>query len=169
MRQPPTRRRPQRGFTLIEVVIALAVLALLMSMTLPSFGEAVARQRLKSVAEDLALDLGEARLESLRGTPIHLTLRTGRNWCWAIGPTPDLDCTGPVTGATRVVRADDYPGITMSAGASSSFGGRETLAVAATAAEFVSVQGQTLRVHMTPLGRAIVCAPQSRLGDYPRC
>jgi type IV fimbrial biogenesis protein FimT len=166
---PPTRRRHQRGFTLIEAVIALAVLALLMSMTLPSFGEAVARQRLKSVAEDLALDLGEARLESLRGTAVHLALRAGRNWCWAIGPTPDVDCTGPAPGATKVVRANDYPGVTMAAGASSSFGGRETLAVASTAAEFVSAQGQTLRVHMTPLGRAIVCAPQSRFSDYPRC
>jgi hypothetical protein len=67
------------------------------------------------------------------------------------------------------VRANDYPGVTMAAGASSSFGGRETLAVASTAAEFVSAQGQTLRVHMTPLGRAIVCAPQSRFSDYPRC
>lgn len=169
MRYLPARARHHLGFTLIEVVIALAVLALLMSMTLPSFGEAVARQRLRSVAEDLALDLGEARLESLRGTTVHLALRTGRNWCWAIGPVPDVDCTGPVAGATKVVRANDYPGITMSAGASSSFGGRETLAVASTAAEFVSVQGQTLRVHMTPLGRAIVCAPQSRFGDYPRC
>jgi prepilin-type N-terminal cleavage/methylation domain-containing protein len=164
-----TRRHDMRGFTLIEVVIVLGVLALLMSMTLPSFGEAVARQRLKTVAEDLALDLGEARLESLRGTAVHLALRSGADWCWAIGPTPDVDCTGSTVGATKVVRARDYPGVTMSAGASSSFGGRETLAVASTAAEFLSSQGQTLRVHMTPLGRAIVCAPQSRVGDYPRC
>lgn len=163
------RCRAVRGFTLIEMVIVLGVLALLMSMTLPSFGEAVARQRLKSVAEDLALDLGDARLESLRGTAVHLALRTGTDWCWAIGPTPNADCTRSVPGATKVVRAQDYPGITMSAGASSSFGGRETLAIASTAAEFVSTQGQVLRVHMTPLGRAIVCAPQSRFSDYPRC
>jgi type IV fimbrial biogenesis protein FimT len=163
------QRRGQRGFTLIELVIALGILALLMSMALPSFGEAVARQRLKSVAEDLALVLGEARLESLRGTTVHLALRAGTDWCWAIGPTPDVDCTGPAPGATKVVRAQDHPGVTMSAGASSSFGGRETLAIASTAAEFVSSQGQTLRVHMTPLGRAIVCAPRSRISDYPRC
>jgi len=163
------RRRDVRGFTLIELVIVLGVLALLMSMTLPSFGEAVARQRLKSVAEELALDLGEARLESQRGTVVHLALRPGADWCWAIGPTPGVDCTSAAAGATKVVRAQDYPGVTMSAGASSSFGGRETLAVASTAAEFVSSQGQTLRVHMTPLGRASVCAPQSRVSDYPRC
>jgi prepilin-type N-terminal cleavage/methylation domain-containing protein len=58
--------RRARGITLIECVIALAILAALMSVALPSFGEAMARARLRSAAQDLALGLGNARLESVR-------------------------------------------------------------------------------------------------------
>ena len=59
------RHRP-RGFTLIEAVIAMGVIALLMSLALPSFNDMVARARLRAAAEDLAIGLGNARLESLR-------------------------------------------------------------------------------------------------------
>ncbi|HEX6244049.1 MAG TPA: prepilin-type N-terminal cleavage/methylation domain-containing protein, partial [Polyangiales bacterium] len=58
--------RRARGITLIECVIALAILGALMSIALPSFGDALARARLRGAAEDLALALGNARLESVR-------------------------------------------------------------------------------------------------------
>ncbi|HEY6511672.1 MAG TPA: hypothetical protein VI032_06815, partial [Burkholderiaceae bacterium] len=67
------------------------------------------------------------------------------------------------------VRADDYVGVTMTRGVNASFDGRDTLAAAGFAAEFVSAQGQQLRVHVTPLGRATICSPQASSLDFPRC
>jgi prepilin-type N-terminal cleavage/methylation domain-containing protein len=43
--------RQARGITLIECVIALAIVAALMSIALPSFGDAMARARLRAAAE----------------------------------------------------------------------------------------------------------------------
>jgi type IV fimbrial biogenesis protein FimT len=161
-----------RGITLIECVIAIAIVAALMSIALPSFGEAMSRARLRAAAQDLALDLGNARLESLRSGSglVHVTLRPGSPWCWAVGPVPNVDCHNPAPGSTlHVARADDYAGVTMARGVSTSFDGRDTLAAAGFAAEFASSQGQQLRVHVTPLGRAIICSPQGSSLDFPRC
>lgn len=168
-RVPP---RHARGITLIECVIALAVLAALMGIALPSFGEAIARARLRSASEDLALGLGNARLESVRAGAglVHVTLLPGSTWCWSVGPVAAVDCRNPPAGSTlHVVRSADYPGITMERGVSASFDGRDTLAAAGLAAEFASAQGQVLRVQVTPLGRAIICAPHANSLDYPRC
>jgi len=165
-------RGPVRGVTLIECVIAIAIVAALMSVALPSFGEAMARARLRAAAEDLALDLGNARLESVRSgaSLVHVTLRPGSPWCWAVGSVPDVDCHNPPVGTTlRVVRADDYAGVTMTRGVSASFDGRDMLAPAGFAAEFALVQGQQLRVQVTPLGRATICSPQGSSLDFPRC
>jgi type IV fimbrial biogenesis protein FimT len=164
--------RRARGITLIECVIALAILAALMGVALPSFGEAMARARLRSAAQDLALGLGNARLESVRAGAgkVHVTVAPGASWCWSVGPVAAVDCTNPPIGSTvHVVRGDDYAGITMTRGISTSFDGRDTLAAAGFAAEFVSSYGSSLRVHVTPLGRASICAPEGRSLDFPRC
>jgi len=161
-----------RGITLIECVIAIAIVAALMSIALPSFGEAMSRARLRAAAQDLALGLGNARLESVRSGagPVHVTLNPGSSWCWAVGPVPNVDCHNPVSdGTLHVVRADDYAGVTMTRGVSTSFDGRDTLAAAGFAAEFALAQGQQLRVQVTPLGRATICSPQGSLLDFPRC
>ena len=165
-------RSVARGITLIECVIAIAIVAALMSVALPSFGEAMSRARLRAAAQDLALDLGNARLESLRSGSglVHVTLRPGSPWCWAVGSVPNADCHNPAPGSTlHVVRADDYAGVTMTRGVSASFDGRDTLAAAGFAAEFALPQGQQLRVQVTPLGRATICSPQGSSLDYPRC
>jgi type IV fimbrial biogenesis protein FimT len=164
--------RRARGITLIECVIALAILAALMGIALPSFGEAMARARLRSAAQDLALGIGNARLESVRAGAgkVHVTMTPGASWCWSVGPVAAVDCANPPVGSTvHVVRSDDYAGITMTRGISTSFDGRDTLAAAGFAAEFVSSHGGALRVHVTPLGRASICAPEGRSLDYPRC
>ena len=68
-----------------------------------------------------------------------------------------------------MVSGDDYPGVTMERGVSTSFDGRDTLAAAGLAAEFASSQGHVVRVQLTPLGRAIICAPRTNALNYPRC
>ena len=161
-----------RGITLIECVIAIAIVAALMSVALPSFGEAMSRARLRAAAQDLALDLGNARLESVRSGAglVHVTLKPGHAWCWTVGSTPDIDCHQPnPANALHAVRADDYAGVTMTRGVSASFDGRNALAAAGFAAEFALPQGQQLRVQVTPLGRATICSPQASSLDFPRC
>jgi len=171
MRARRAAARATHGITLIECVIALAILAALMSIALPSFGEAMARARLRAAAQDLAVDLGNARLESIRqgNGLVHVTLRPGSPWCWAVGPVANIDCHNPPAGTLHVARADDYAGVIMTRGVSAAFDGRDALAAAGFAAEFALPQGQQLRVQMTPLGRATICSPSGSSLDHPRC
>ena len=164
--------RAERGITLIECVIALAIVVALMSVALPSFGEAMARARLRAAAEELAIDLGNARMESVRRGAglVHVTLKPGADWCWAVGTVANVDCRNPPAGSTmHVVRAEDYAGVTMTQGISAAFDSRDTLAAASLAAEFSSAHGQQLRVQVTPLGRATICALNASSLDFPRC
>ena len=59
-------RRVERGFTLIEVVVVFAILAVLTAVVLPSFSGWMAAQRLKQGARSVADAFHFARAEAIR-------------------------------------------------------------------------------------------------------
>ncbi|VTU16765.1 type II secretion system protein H [Variovorax sp. SRS16] len=67
------RRRHARGFTLIELVTTITVMAVFAGLALPSFREFVANQRIRNVSFDLMASLTLARSEAVtRGIPVTL-------------------------------------------------------------------------------------------------
>lgn len=158
-------RLAARGFTLLELLLAMALAALLAAMALPSFGSAVTRQRLKGSAQTLAQGMAEARQEAVRrGQPLHLSVRGGGDWCWAITDTPDQDCRQPMTRAWRQQRADDAPGIHMATATAASFGAQDGLALSPGEAVFETTLGEQVRVRLSPLGRTSLCSPNAAPG-----
>jgi type IV fimbrial biogenesis protein FimT len=61
-----TRRARQVGFTAIELMVTVAVVAVLATMAAPSFQQLIATQRIKSVASALSESLWVARSEALK-------------------------------------------------------------------------------------------------------
>jgi type IV fimbrial biogenesis protein FimT len=59
-----TMERKQRGFTLIELMITLAVLAIIAMMAAPSFGTMLDRQNLNRSSSDLMGTLSKARAKA---------------------------------------------------------------------------------------------------------
>ena len=166
------RRHPERGFTLLESMVAVAIVAVLMTLALPSFGGMLSRQRLKSAAEQMALDLSELRLQAAqRGQSMHLDVQGGAQWCYALAVTAGCDCRVPQGCQLKTVQSRDHPGVNLvEAGAlrvdplpgTSSGSGSGSVMLQ-------SADGQRLRVAMTPLGRARVCAPGPAFAGYPSC
>jgi type IV fimbrial biogenesis protein FimT len=159
------RPRTSLGFTLLELLLAMALAALLAALALPSFGSAVTRQRLKGSAQALAQGMAEARHEALqRGRPLHLSVRGGRDWCWAITDTPDQDCRQPLRRAWRQQRADDAPGVHIARATGASFGPHDGLALGPGEAVFETTLGEQVRVRLSPLGRTSLCSPNGAPG-----
>lgn len=69
------------GFTLIELIITVTVLAVLMSIAIPSFSTYTANQRIRSASENLVSALNLARSEAVkRGAVIEVNPVTSSAW-----------------------------------------------------------------------------------------
>lgn len=157
-----------RGLTLLELVIGLAVLALVASLALPSFAGIAGRSKLKAAAAALAADLAEARFEAAkRGASLHVESTTGTDWCWAVATAPGCSCNERQSCQLKTVQAADHAGIRLLQGANTHL--ESTGRAAAASALFQSKQGEQLRVDVSPLGRASICAPAGKLPGYADC
>lgn len=58
-------QKKEQGFTLIELMVTIAVLAIIAMMAVPSFGDLVAKKKLDITARDFALVFGEARGQAI--------------------------------------------------------------------------------------------------------
>jgi type IV fimbrial biogenesis protein FimT len=102
----PRTGRGSGGFTIIELLVVVAILAIMAALAGPSMTRIVGQQRLKSAATDLHLAMVKARSEAIKRNA-NVTVRpVDGNWenGWTI-PDP-VDSTAPglsVRGATSSV------------------------------------------------------------------
>jgi type IV fimbrial biogenesis protein FimT len=103
-------RHPQRGVTLIELVVGMAITAMLLGMGAYGFGNWIRNTQTRTAAESILAGLQLARAEAVRrNTPVRFQLTT----------TPDNSCgllpAGAAGGANWVVSQDDPTGACASA------------------------------------------------------
>lgn len=88
--------RRLQGFTLIELMVTIAVAAILLSLALPSFRNMIVTSRLNSVSAELTDAIGFARFEAIKRNRTIIFCRvvdasssscvTGTNWThWVVG------------------------------------------------------------------------------------
>jgi type IV fimbrial biogenesis protein FimT len=89
---PPGNGRRMAAFTLVELVVTLAVSSILISVAAPSFSKMIATQRVKAAGTDLYIALSKARSEALkRNTSVIVTPLTSGHWesGWTIAELSD--------------------------------------------------------------------------------
>lgn len=95
------QRRTQRGLTLIECVVTLAIIVITLGAAIPSFTEARERRQLEGAAAQLATDIRHARsLAVSQATPIRLRVQqTVDGTCYVVhsGPAGTCSCTSQGT------------------------------------------------------------------------
>jgi len=84
--------RLQRAFTLVEVMVVVAVAAIIALIAAPSFRDMILMQRLKSINAQLVTDLQFARSEAVaRNVPMQVLFETnpGALTCYSIFTAPN--------------------------------------------------------------------------------
>ncbi|KAB2894487.1 MAG: prepilin-type N-terminal cleavage/methylation domain-containing protein [Burkholderiaceae bacterium] len=74
-------RRARRGFTLIELMVTLAIMAMLLMIAVPAVGRAIQNARTSSLVHRLPQDMAWARNRSATGPlPYRIVLGPGCQW-----------------------------------------------------------------------------------------
>ncbi len=168
-----------RGFTLIEAMLVIAVLAILLTAGLPSFASLIDRQRLRGAAADVHAALLLARAEAMRrGTAVSVAFAgtADGSWCHALSDQGPCDCLRPAVctlggESVRAVLGDGFRGVRLSAAfatpQSATFHPARGTASPGTVWLSLGRGDDEIRVVVSSLGRIRLCA--TALTDYPPC
>ncbi|MBP6901270.1 MAG: prepilin-type N-terminal cleavage/methylation domain-containing protein [Burkholderiaceae bacterium] len=169
--RPAFRRRA--GLTLIELMIALAVLALLVAASVPGFQSIVGRHRLQAAAQHLRADLALARQLAMdRATDVHLSFHPGPQWCYVLSLGGPADCHSSVAPGLVIkrVRAEQFPLVRLDEAQAMVLAARSgTSNAGPREAHFATPRGERLTVRLGIPGRASVCSETGALGQSNAC
>lgn len=70
----------QSGFTLVEVVVTLAVAGIIIGMAIPSFRELIANSRLTTTTNNLVASISYARSEAIKRAQTVTVVAMGAGW-----------------------------------------------------------------------------------------
>lgn len=111
-----------KGMTIIELLIVIALIAIILAITVPSFTKIIERNKLKTAAESLKADLQAARTQAIkRSSDVIFTRKLGNDGAWCYGFNDDTtacDCsqTDPSQANycdLKIVQGTDYPDTNM--------------------------------------------------------
>ena len=183
-----SHRRATEGFTIIELMVVIAVAAVLLALAAPSFAEFLSKRRVDGVTAELATDLQYARSEAVsRNAPVRVTFGSD-NGCYVIHLanaasaqcTRNSSTTTPAAAEIKVVQLDVDRSLTIDPGTLTylEFDPVRGTAVNSAAASSGSVVVRStagtaweLRVLLTLMGRVSICSPggAGKVVSYSDC
>lgn len=177
-----TGRFPQRGFTLMELVITMVVFGILLAIAVPSFVSLMDSLRVKRAGDAINAFFVNAKSEAIkRNANVSVVFQSasgGASWCAGMIQGTSCDClatpnTCQLDGVDRVLAGTGYKNITLtnpSDGTAFTFNAiRGT--VGSGNAQVQSSAGLQVRVVVTGTGRIRICSPSGsgHVGGYATC
>ena len=170
------RSATEEGFTIIELMLVVAIAAVLTAVAAPSFAEFLSKRRVDGVMAELVTDLQYARSEAVgRNAPVRVTFGSDKD-CYVIhlASAATAECTrnsstvAPTTAEIKSVHLDADRGLTIDPGALvylefDPVRGTAVNSAAATSGSVIvrSISGPAweLRALLTLMGRVATCSP----------
>lgn len=138
-----TAPKKQIGFTVIELLMSLVILAVLLMIGLPSFRQFIQKNQIKASAEAIQNGIQLARAEAVRtNSNARFTLATG-------------------TGASSWTVADDSTGTTVQQSRASGEGGSAEVVTTTYSGNPLAADTSALRVTFNGFGRVVANTPSS--------
>lgn len=172
-------RSPHSGFTLIEMMITVAVLAILVAVAAPSFSDAMDRARIKSQAMRVIDVIEFAKSEATKSsmirdtatgtwtTNVTIAVTGGSSWSVVAEAT---DADGNIT--QRKASSEDVSGITIQSPNSATLTmnfRRIMTGDVDTAIVLQSANGRQIQISVSATGRITACAVDTSIGDFSSC
>lgn len=174
------------GFTLIELMVAVAVLAILSAIALPSFRDMWVERRLRAAAEAVQADLMFARSEAVRrNAPVHVLVASGANGCLRLSTAVCTSCRPDATDAqcapsSRIKVLDlapaggDFLGVQVSAVSATDFQitpvrGAPSVASPSLTVSTTTAPTRSVTVTLSPLGLPSACTATGNVAGVVAC
>lgn len=184
-------RRQGSGFTLIEMLVVVAIIGILAALAAPSMTRLLERGRLRGAAEQVASDLQLARTEAIkRNQDVKVTFSSdtpSTSWCYGVRVGGDCNCaiTDPtdatacqIDGVLKVTSSADFAGVSLAGSfvgsgvnaRTTGFNPRHGTAQTGVAGApengtvTATIKSDNLSVRVTLLGRVRVCSTNGMPG-----
>ena len=159
-------RTREIGFTLLELMIIVAILGILIALAAPSFTSLLERRKIIAAAEAIQSDLRWARSEAIkRNTDVTVSFTPGAGGIWKYVITPAIktvdSATIPEFGNVALAEnfgGDHATGFDHTRGTSNDNG---TVALTSSAGKVCIV--------LSTLGRVRICSKVGNIGGYKSC
>jgi type IV fimbrial biogenesis protein FimT len=178
------RLRPSSGLTLVELMVVVAILAIIATVAVPAYQGMIQRQRLVAAAEAARTHVLFARSEAIKAgssTTLFVRVSSGSTpWCMGISSsTATCDCNTAgscsfgLSTTERNLSGSDFAGITAGSGDLTSIQidsirGGMTVSGTSRRITFTSSGGEQLAVQAGLLGQVSICTPNN-FGKYDPC
>ena len=115
MKSSTPTTKPAHGFTLPELLVTVAIMAVLLGGAVPAVIGFVDRERVTSAAEQIYVHFSQARTEAVsRSVPIFLNFTANNTATWSYGMDTAANCTTtqphPTAAGACVLAVDDGDG-----------------------------------------------------------
>lgn len=170
-----SRRLAAAGFTLVELLVTITVLAVLMGVAAPSFNSQIANYRTRTGAEGIVNGLQLARTEAIRrNTNVSFTLNAGTGWKVAVvspASTIQVRPAGESGTNLQISSLNDQPSLSFtSMGTVSGYSVTANLSRVTVAPPASVTHGDTYQIDVFAGGQIRMCnAAITAAGDPRKC
>ena len=164
------------GFTLLELMVSIAVMAIIATTVVPSFNSMKEKHKMRGAAETISSDLQLARSEAIKtnqNVSLSFSGNGTTNWCYGINDSNGCDCSvdnaclvdgNPV----RVSSSNEFSNINLA----TNFSGQTTTfdpdrGTTNSGTITLTTEGKTITIFLSAIGRISLCSDD--YSSYPDC